>query len=504
MKNKILKTGRVLFAFLFFVPIIYYFLDFSGNIPKATGKLLHIQLIPAILSGALITSIFLLIFTLLFGRIYCSTLCPAGVLQDIFIRLSNSFKKKRKHFDFHQPTNIIRYSLLIFAILLFLIGHNQILTLLDPYSNIGRIAANLLYPIVIGINNVAATFLMKSDNYSLYYISLEHITWASLILSIIILLTFFILSFFRGRLFCNTLCPVGSLLGLFSRYSFFKISLDENKCNSCRLCERKCKSECIDSKNKSIDTSRCINCFNCLDVCKKGGVSYKLAFPLKKIKSQDTDSRRSFIVTIAGISASIPFLQSCTKRQRKVSNIEPITPPGAKNKKHFEKTCTACHLCVVKCPSKIMKPAGVQYGFDFFLKPHLNYEKSFCTYECTICSEVCPNHALQPLSVEEKITTQIGIVQFNENLCVVKTEEKDCGACSEHCPTQAVKMVPYKGDLRIPEITPDICVGCGGCECICPVRPIRAITVTANLEHKKISKPEYEKVKEVEVTGFGF
>ncbi len=519
MKNKTLKIARILFAILLFIPILCYFIDFSGKFPEKLQTILHIQLIPAIISGMLLAVVIILAFTWLFGRIYCSALCPAGVLQDIFIRLSGKSKKKKKRgskksfFSFHKPANILRYGILLVTILIFLVGSNQLVTFLDPYSNFGRISANIFQPIVIGINNLLALILLKMDNYSLFYISIHNITLISIIAAFLILALFAVLSIFRGRLFCNTLCPVGGLLSLFSRYSLFRITFNQEKCNQCGLCERSCKSECINSKEHFVDTSRCVNCFNCIPSCTKGALTYQPSLfssrektATKTVEKKDIrDSKRSFIATGAGIIASIPLLQSCTGGKNKYNRQpNPIVPPGGISQEVFAEKCTACHLCVVKCPSKIIKPTGMEYGFDYFLKPHLSYEKLFCNYECTVCTDVCPNHALHPLSPDEKKTTQLGIVHFEEDLCVVKTEEKDCGACSEHCPTQAVKMVSYKGDLRIPHIEPDICVGCGGCEYICPVRPQRAIYVVANTEHKKVKKPEYEKVKDVEVTDFGF
>ena len=113
-------------------------------------------------------------------------------------------------------------------------------------------------------------------------------------------------------------------------------------------------------------------------------------------------------------------------------------------------------------------------------------------------------HHPSRITVEEKKSLQVGIATFFINRCIVKTEGTDCGACSEHCPTQAVHMVPYEGTLTIPQVNPDLCVGCGGCESICPVRPMRAIIVKSNVVHQTIVLPEEEEVKNVEVDDFGF
>ena len=108
------------------------------------------------------------------------------------------------------------------------------------------------------------------------------------------------------------------------------------------------------------------------------------------------------------------------------------------------------------------------------------------------------------LAVEEKHRTQMGRVVFVEDICIVHTEGTNCGACSEHCPTQAVKMVPYKDGLTIPLIDPDICVGCGGCEFICPVRPYRAIYVEGNAIHQEAKAFIDEKQEDIKIDDFGF
>ena len=185
------------------------------------------------------------------------------------------------------------------------------------------------------------------------------------------------------------------------------------------------------------------------------------------------------------------------------SKLAPITPPGSKSLKHFKNKCTACHLCVTHCPQQILKPAGFTFGLGYLLKPRMVYEKAYCNYECDICSKVCPNGAIVPVG-EDKKTTQVGIARFDRDRCVVYNDETDCGACSEHCPTQAVQMLPYKDGLRLPQVTPDLCIGCGGCEYICPVRPIRAINVIANEVHYVARKPEEEETEQIRVDDFGF
>lgn len=515
-----LKGLRVTLAILFFVPILLYFVDFAHLMPEKSSALLHFQILPALFSGMVGILIFQLVLALLFGRIYCSVICPAGILQDIMNRLFCIGKKKKngiRRFSYHKPLNIFRYALLGITFLLGLFGLTGLCLLLDPYSNFGRIANNLFRPIVMWGNNIVADLLMKVDNYTLYHVTINTVTTPALIAAITAFLLFAILVIFRGRLYCNTLCPVGALLSLVSRYSFFRISFDKEACTHCGNCEHTCKAEAINTKDLTIDASRCVDCFNCVSSCAKGGLQYRFKPFYKKEVAEETttnqvmqadinraNSRRTFLATSATVAASLPVASVLAKGKRHVRKWPPVTPPGSISLERFKDKCTGCQICVVRCPSQVLRPAGLEYGLDYMLKPRVAYINSYCNYECTVCSDVCPTHAIRPLTKEEKATTQVGIATFFINRCIVKTEGTDCGACAEHCPTQAVHMVPYEGTQTIPHVIPDLCIGCGGCESICPVRPMRAIIIKSNEVHKFVEKPKEEEIKNIEVEDFGF
>lgn len=538
-KINYLKGLRVLLAILFFIPILLYFVDFAGVLPDSLHILLHMQLMPAILGGMVGLICFQFLLAMMFGRIYCSVICPAGVLQDIINRLFCIGKKKKKgvrRFAYHKPLNWLRYPLLGITAILAVFGFSGLCLLLDPYSNFGRIASNLFRPVVMWGNNLLADLLMKVDNYSLYHVTISTVTTAGVVAACVVLVLFIVMVILRGRLFCNTLCPVGALLSLISRYSFFHISFDKEACTHCGNCEHTCKAEAINSKDLTVDTSRCVDCFNCVSSCAKGGLQYRLqppvfkketaaAVPADMMHAEQTEinSRRTFLATGATLAASLPVVSAiaegiekcegegdCGKGKGKGKGHKdrkkwpPLTPPGSLNLERFKDKCTGCHLCVTRCPSQVLRPAGLEYGFDYMLKPRLAYISSYCNYECTVCADVCPTGAIKPLTKEEKITTQVGIATFFINRCIVKTEGNDCGACAEHCPTQAVHMVPYEGTLTIPKVEPDLCIGCGGCESICPVRPMRAIIIKSNVVHKFVEKPKEEEAKKVEVDDFGF
>lgn len=527
-----LKGLRVILAILIFVPILLFFVDFADVLPDKVHVLLHLQVIPALLSGMVGILILQLLLALVFGRIYCSAVCPAGVLQDIINRIFCLGKKKKKgsrRFGYHKPMNALRYSLLALTVALGLFGIMELCVVLDPYSNFGRIANNLFRPVVMWLNNLLAEGLSRMDNYSLYSVTISNVTTFSVLSGLIALLVFIATVVFRGRLFCNTICPVGALLSLFSRYAFFRISFDKSSCTHCGNCEHTCKAEAIDSKNLTVDTSRCVDCFNCVSSCAKGGLRYRFNPPLRKAdepsaeqaepsaRMEASNTRRAFLAAGATVAASLPIVSTLADEARRHGQGKgnrhrkgrgkkwpPIVPPGAISIERFKDICTGCQICVTQCPSHVLRPTGLEYGFDYMLKPRVAYIDSYCNYECTVCSEVCPTHAIKPLTKEEKMTTQVGVATFFINRCIVKTEGTDCGACSEHCPTQAVHMVSYEGTLTIPQVNPDLCIGCGGCESICPVRPMRAIIVKANEVHKFVEKPKEEEKIKVEIDDFGF
>jgi polyferredoxin len=526
VKTNTLKLIRIILAILVFSLIFLFFCDFAGIFPDRLHGLMHIQFIPAVLSGSVMTVIFLIALTLLFGRIYCSIICPLGVLQDVitwFTKRGKKKNRKRRWYNYARPLSILRYFILGICILFLFYRITTPLLLLDPYSNFGRIAVNLFRPVIMEGNNLLNWVALKFHIYHFYYVTIYTVTGWSVAIATTIFLIVGIMSLLRGRLFCNTICPVGTFLGLFSRFSLFRIAIDTSNCNNCGLCEKACKSQCINSKEHHVDFSRCVACFNCLDRCKTVAVDYRFVFnrstktvtakeknaPKTTIQTNEIGmTRRSFLVTSTVLAATLPVLPAWAKPKEEVdfTKLTPITPPGSISLEHFKIHCTACHLCVTHCPQQILKPAGFNFGINYAFKPHMVfYEMAYCNYECTICSEICPTGAIRKLTKETKKITQVGIAQFDEEHCIVVTDGTSCGACSEHCPTQAVKMEPYTGSLTLPHVDAKLCIGCGGCESICPARPIKAINILANAVHQTAEKPPEEKQdNEHQDLNFGF
>lgn len=506
---RLLRIGVSVF-FLILTSLI--FLDPAQWIPQwVTSAVVWPQFIPSVLkftvSAGLVAAGFIL-FTLLaflFGRVYCSSICPIGTLQDVISWLRKRLFKQ-KPLKYAPPQNVLRYLLLALVVISFIFGTSLLVNLLDPYSNFGRIMSNLVRPVFLAGGNGLATLLEKYDIFWMPKSSFKAFDATSIGFASGFILLIGWMSFVRGRLFCNTICPVGSLLGLFSRFSIFKISLDKVACNSCGHCSKVCKAQCIDVKSKEVDFSRCIACYNCLDACPSDGVLLSLKRDPHLLVSGDSNSdqnkdRRTILKAVMLISAFVSaraFATRVTGGEKPTEIPEDknnfASPPGSFGHDHFNKNCTACHLCISVCPTHVLQPSFLQYGMHGLMQPYMDYHSGFCNFDCTLCSDICPTGAILPILPEKKKLEQIGIAKFIEKNCVVYTDNTDCGACSEHCPTKAVDMVPYKDGLTIPLVDEKICIGCGACEYACPTKPYRAIFVEGNLLHIQAEVPVHDEI----------
>ena len=512
-----LKKFRVIISILFFVLITWYFLDFAALLPDSRFNWLTcIQFVPAIFATSVVVVAILLLLTLIFGRIYCSSVCPMGIFQDIVSYFSKKVTKK-KRYKFGKAKNVLRRSILALAIIVLVCSSAMFIGFIDPYSAYGRIVVNIFKPVYLMGNNILEAIFTHFGHYTFYRKEIYISSLFTFIVCWITILSIGYLAWKHGRTYCNTICPVGTLLGFVSRISFFKVRIDTTLCNSCGNCERKCKASCINSKAQEVDTSRCVTCFNCLQGCNKKAIHYSfrikptgLTGERKTIQDSNIDKKkRQFLTTAIATTVTAPAvlaqgkLDELTGSKQYTRQIA-ISPPGSISHKHLLKHCTACHLCVSKCPSNVLKPAFLEYGIGGIMQPLMSFDKGYCNYACTICSDVCPNEAIKKLTVEEKHLTQMGKVHFSPDICIVTTEETNCGACAEHCPTQAVTMIPYKNGLTIPHIDPEICIGCGGCEFICPVHPHRAIFIEGNKIQLQAKPFEIEERVDINLDEFGF
>ncbi len=506
--GRAIKLSRVVVSAVFLLMMTALLTALSARVALGLHWVARIQVFPLALAGAVGALVTWFGITMLFGRVYCSSVCPMGTLQDIFSHLCHSSRiggRAPRPFRYSLPRNRFRYAFLCIVAGCAVVGAGALPSLFDPYSAFGRIASNLVRPVLEFV--VGEPVLTAS--------------WLAFVIAVVTFLAVGAVSYMHGRLICNTVCPVGSTLGIFSRYSLFHFDIDTDLCINCRKCEHVCKAECINMADHVVDGSRCVACFNCMDVCENRAMRYtwrrkKLALPMmqrvgsaaaapiadgvgeRPVVKDDTggtcaaDScrvgvdRRKFLAT-GLIVATAPALGALAKGadamggrgiggQRHLTKARPVAPPGRRSLSEFMERCTGCGLCVAHCSSKVLRPSANEYGWLNMLHPVLDFGRAYCLYNCTVCTEVCPTGALLPLTRDEKHIFIIGHASVEAASCI------GCGRCAARCPRKAVTMNPRTaaegGAARVVAcVDTTSCIGCGACEYVCPVHPVKAIGV---------------------------
>ena len=519
-----LKRLRIILAILFWSGITLLLLDFTGTLHGWLGWMAKVQFLPAVMALNAAVIVALILLTLLFGRIYCSVICPLGVFQDgvAHIGAARARRKKKPHYGWSPEKKWLRYGMLAMFVIALIAGVQAFVAILAPYSAWGRIVQSLFQPVYIWINNLFALAAERAGSYAFYSKEVWLRSLPTLIVAALTLVTVIVLAWIGGRTWCNTVCPVGTTLGFISRFSMFRPVIDKAKCKDCKACERSCKASCIHIDAHEIDYSRCVDCFDCIGSCKFDALRYRFAWGKggEKIPgtspgmtertspgmteggSGKTDGggsdrtegtadagRRAFLAG-AAVAVGTAALRAQGKKvdgglaavlDKEVPTRDiPLTPPGSKSVKDFYRRCTACQLCVAECPNNVLRPSST---LEHLMQPEMSYERGWCRPECTRCAELCPSGAIRKIAREEKTQYHIGTARIDRSLCIAE-EGRHCGNCAVHCPAGAIQMVAVEGRKgTVPSVNETLCIGCGACENLCPARPISAITVNGRLDH---------------------
>ncbi len=493
---------------VFYTLITLLFLDFTGTIHTWFSWLAMIQFLPAVLSLHVVIVALLLVVTLVFGRIYCSVICPLGVFQDIIAWVGK--RRKRNPYRYSPAQSRVRYGGLVLFVIAIIAGIGSLVALLAPYSSYGRIASNLLQPLWLWGNNGLAYLAERADSYAFYSVDVWIKSLSTFLIAVVTLVVLAVLAWRNGRTYCNTVCPVGTVLGFVSRFSWLKPYIDTSKCVNCGLCARNCKAACINDKAHAIDYSRCVACMDCLGKCHTGAIKYvhsstsahketvsaqETAASAKKGQEKEVDKNLRSFLTLTSLTAASAFVRAQDKKvdgglalieDKQIPNrTTPITPPGSWSARNMASHCTGCQLCVSVCPNQVLRPSG---DIMKLMQPEMSFERGYCRPECTRCSEVCPAGAIRPITLADKSATHIGHAVWIRKNCVVLTDHVSCGNCARHCPVGAIQMVHVTANDEesplIPAVNVERCIGCGACENLCPARPFSAIYVEGHETHR--------------------
>ena len=505
-----LRKLRIALGALCLLGITLLFLDLSGALHHWLGWLARIQFLPAVFALNLGVIVALVLVTLIFGRIYCSVICPLGVFQDGVSNLSSRRKGKKARFGYSKEKKWLRYGVWVIFVVALVAGVGSLVALLAPYSAYGRIVQSLIAPLVGWGNNLLAAIAERYDSYAFATREVWMKSLPTLIIAAVTLIAVVILAWKNGRTYCNTICPVGTTLSFFSRFAMFRPMIDKSKCRNCRACEKKCKAACIDVDNHKIDYSRCVDCFDCLENCKFGALKYRFAWKAGSgenaavtgsktpqnaaVTRKDTgdgvnnatkrdrheqnpeetgNGRRAFLIGGAAVIGGTmlaelqAMAQSGAKSADKADRVSADDTTGIKDKK---RDGGFAEIIPKKAPARTVPvtPFGSESVNKFYDR---------CT-ACQLCVATCPNNVLRPTSTLDHLMQPQ--MSFERGYC-----RPECVKCSEVCPAGAIlKITPEEKTswkVGTASVDLDLCVvnrdevSCGNCARHCPVGAIRMV-----------------------------
>jgi len=472
-------------SFFYFDPLIMV-LNFL-----ATGKFMVIFLL----------SLIPLFLTLIFGRFFCGWVCPFGAINQFFSWIFKKSKKEKKGVD--KPLLKMKYVLLLIIIVAGIMG-THLGGWLDPFSLLTRSTAIAVNPSANYMveqslkkgaqdEGIIAKSLKPAYNFAKENVlrTKQRVYTQTVIIGLILFFLLF-MNLYKRRFFCNYLCPLGALYGLVAKFSLFNLKPNKS-CISCNACAKNCTYN--GGPYMDYMKSECLTCFNCVDDCPTDAVSVSFKLPKKENRTRIDIGRRRMIGSAATglVVAALPkaFIHSQSKIHRFTR------PPGSVTEKEFLSKCIRCGQCMQVCPTNFIQPALFEAGLEGMWTPVLNPQAGYCEYECNKCTQVCPTKAIEQLTLQQKKEFKIGTAVVDRNRCYTYADGYNCAVCEEHCPIpkkairfREVDTWNFEGKLvKVKQIyvVPDLCIGCGICENVCPRGDAPGILNTAEEETREFS-----------------
>ena len=441
----------------------------------------------------------LVVATFFLGRFFCGFICPLGTLNHMAGAVRPALKGKAiLAANQDGDARKIKYLLLTAILVAAVLGMNYS-GLLDPVSTLFRSLALSVFPAIGNGLSTLFKWLGQSDRKWLNTMGYSAEDFVAPVLGYgykafqtgLLIGVFFLVILFlnriRPRFWCRVICPLGALLGVFSRYRILKLEKDESRCTHCGACVKSCQGAASCEPGKVWRSAECLTCFNCRDSCREKALSFRFKWPGERAPGVDMGKRAFLGGVVTGLS--FPLLGKLDGKMYKVAPPELIRPPGSLQESDFLSRCQRCGLCMKVCPTNVIQPAWTEAGFEGLWTPVLKMTGGYCEYTCTLCGNVCPTGAIERLSVRKKIETpvRIGSAYVDRGRCLPWSGNGPCIVCEEHCPTspKAIYLIEEnipgpdgkKQEVKLPSVDLKRCVGCGICQNKCPVKGKPAIRV---------------------------
>jgi len=452
----------------------------------------------------------ILVITLVFGRFFCGFICPFGTIH----HLAGSIRPAQKGSQCIQasrrtPFQRVKYFVLIALLVSAVFGLNAA-GWMDPISFLFRSVSLAILPGTGELLKAGFNALAQSDIKVLNLLSYGaevlvapvfgygHTGFQTAAFIGFLFLFVLFLNRIRPRFWCRFLCPLGALLGLFSRFRVLRLEKDEDACTHCGRCTAHCQGAASPEPGLPWQPAECVLCFNCFDVCPEDALHFRLAWQKPRLNPAPDMGRRAVLGgLLAGVS--LPFLGRLDRRVTGVPDPRLIRPPGSLEESAFLQRCQRCGLCMKVCPTNAIQPTLGEAGMAGFWTPRLDMVQGYCEYTCTLCTSVCPTGAIRKITVREKIETplRIGSAYVDRGRCLPWSGNGPCIVCEEHCPTSPKAIFfheasvpradgPGEAFVQLPSVDLKTCVGCGICENKCPVRGRPAIRVISAGETRSL------------------